>query len=565
MKSLHYEKDGSLISLDQFKNSLYEPNLLPRILGFIDDPLPNRALGQILPHPEMNITHPNLNDGVLGIEVEDNGGGIGEIVIIINGKEVSRDVRNVSAAESGSVDLQYQISGHPYLKGDGIDRVVIKAYNKDGSMSTSERSISVFPDSKLSQVKPKLYAVIAGTSDYGGEALDLDYAAKDAEDFAKVLELSAINQFGKDEVEIALLTTNNDDLSMWPLKRNLDSVFTAFGEKARAVDYLVVYLSGHGVNDGDFYYLTADASDPVLEDRDKANVAISSLELTSMIQKVPALKQVLVLDACHSGRFANDLIQSESITVMEAERIKAMERMKDRMGMYVLAGSKADAVSYEADLFGQGLLTYSILFGIKGAALENEAVDVIDLFQYVQSKVPELAADIGGIQRPEVRYPANAESFSLGQLSQAERDDIQLVQPKPIFTISSFQDEKQYLDVLQIGKLMDHDLRTLASEEGEIVFVRKSSFSDAYHIKGRYNVTQEKIRIRGRLYKGEERVSDFNREGNDPEGVFAGQLLHMASESSMQDTRKNKDTTIAVKTADLNVNCRIFQFIDPLK
>ncbi len=525
MESMHYEKDGNIILLDQFKNSFYEPNLLPRLLGLIDDPLPNRTLGSVLPHPELNITHPNLNDGILGIQVEDNGGGIGEVVIIINGKEVSRDARDIQSENSGFIEFDYQIAGHPYLKGDGIDRVVIKAYNKDGTMSTSEKSISVFPESRLGKIEPRLFAIVAGASDYGGDDLDLNFAAKDAEDFAKVLQTSAGNQFGEENVQIHLLTTDKRD-GGWPSKSNLDSIFNGVAKEASALDYLVIYLSGHGVNEDDFYYLTADASDATLEDFDKSKVAISSGELTEMIKRVPALQQVLILDACHSGRVANELLQSSSIPVMESERIKAMERMKDRTGLYVLAGSKADAVSYEADLFKQGLLTYSILFGMKGAAFEDEIIDVIDLFQFVQDKVPELAADIGGIQKPEIRYPANAESFSLGTMTEEDQSQVQLVDPKPIFTISSFQDDDTFYDPMRIGSLVDDRIEDLSDTE-ELVFLNKTSFTQSYFIRGRYKKVDEILSVRARLFKGETRIASFTVEGMSPD-VIAEEIVNKA-------------------------------------
>ena len=64
-------------------------------------------------------------------------------------------------------------------------------------------------------------------------------------------------------------------------------------------------------------------------------------------------------------------------------------------------GSAADAVSYEASRYGQGLLTYSLLQGMKGAALkEDQYVDVSKLFEYAADEVPRLAQNVGGIQRP---------------------------------------------------------------------------------------------------------------------------------------------------------------------
>ena len=51
--------------------------------------------------------------------------------------------------------------------------------------------------------------------------------------------------------------------------------------------------------------------------------------------------------------------------------VRALERMKDRTGTYVLAGAAADAVSYEATRYGQGLLTYGLLFRMRGPALRQ--------------------------------------------------------------------------------------------------------------------------------------------------------------------------------------------------
>jgi len=69
-------------------------------------------------------------------------------------------------------------------------------------------------------------------------------------------------------------------------------------------------------------------------------------------------------------------------------------------------GSAADAVSYEATQYEQGLLTYALLQGMRGPALrEEEYVDVSKLFQHAADAVPDLALHIGGIQRPGLPLP----------------------------------------------------------------------------------------------------------------------------------------------------------------
>ena len=51
--------------------------------------------------------------------------------------------------------------------------------------------------------------------------------------------------------------------------------------------------------------------------------------------------------------------------------------------------------------------------------------DVVELFGFAADKVPELARDIGGVQRPIVASPRGA-SFDIGRLTAAEKNKIPL-------------------------------------------------------------------------------------------------------------------------------------------
>jgi len=127
-------------------------------------------------------------------------------------------------------------------------------------------------------------------------------------------------------------------------------------------------------------------------------------------RKVPALHKVMMVDTCAAGVIEGRLIEKRGVP---GDQIRAIERLKDRTGFYVLMGATADASSYEASQFGQGLLTYALLKGMKGTALrEGQFVDVSNLFQKVADDVPELAKNIGGIQQPRIAMPAEPASIS---------------------------------------------------------------------------------------------------------------------------------------------------------
>jgi len=520
MKEMYFVQGLDIIDLEQLKDRYYEPGLLAKVMGYSKEPLrKSRGLNNIELYPDIELIHPTENKGKLGIKLTNRGGGLGKVLIWINGKEVTTDARGKNVdPDDNEITISYDITNHPYLKSGEVNEIEVKAYNKEEYLVSSGKTLYFIDNRDKEDYEPSLYAIIIGASNYNGDELDLKYAAKDAEDFANALELTA-NQY-LDKVDIKLLSTENADFSKWPTKLNIEWAFAEVGTKAKPSDVLVVYLAGHGVNyggsEGDFYFLTSEAStgkltDPVVREQ----VAISSDELTELIKTIPALKQVLILDACHSGQVAEDLMASR--TGRPSSEIRALERMKDRTGMYVLAGSAADAVSYETSIYGQGLLTYSLLFGMKGAALrENKYVDIMQLFQFAADKVPELAENIGGIQKPEIRVPYGAQSFDIGIATEEVKNQIILPSPKPMFLRSSFENEITFNDDLRLSDAIDDEFINIQSRDGnEVIFIDASRFSGAYSLKGRYQKDGDVYKVKVRLFKGDEPIVDFEVSGKE--------------------------------------------------
>ena len=248
-----------------------------------------------------------------------------------------------------------------------------------------------------------------------------------------------------------------------PTKANIERAFAAAG-KARPQDVLVVYLSGHGVAFGDTYaYPTADANtiDPNDFSRDSqllSQTAISSDELANWVNKgIPATHEVMILDTCAAGAAAVKLAQMREVP---SDQTRALDRLKDNTGFHLLMGSAADAVSYEANSYGEGLLTYALLEGMKGAALKNDVdVDVVKLFEYAADRVPDLAHGIGGIQRPLPLERPGAESFDIGEIDSADRARIPLAVPVPVILAPRFMDPVELSDNLSLEPAVSAELR----------------------------------------------------------------------------------------------------------
>lgn len=495
MELMYWTKGLEVIEFDQLKDRYWLPGLWEKVMS--GEALPDvRDIGKLKLQPEVRLG--TVKDGKLPITLKKREGGYGKVSVFINGKEVSGDARGESLDTSQtSQTLYFSIKDHPYLIA-GNNQITVKASSADGFVQGRGVSIDEYVD-ETDVVSPSFYGVVIGVSDYANDAIDLVYPEKDAEVISKSLKQAADNFFlplgGTSEVYT--LSTANSTL---PTKENIRMVFKKISSKAKAEDVIFVYLSGHGITYGseegsDFYFLTTDATaaskEAYTDPQIRASRTISTNELVEWIKEIPALKQVMIIDACGAGKAVDNLIAARDV---DASQIKAMDRMKDRTGMFVISGCAADAVSYEASQYGQGLLTYAILEGMSGAALkQGEFVDVLKLMDHARERVPKLAEGIGGIQTPQLLIPKGG-SFDVGKLSEEQQKAIPLAQPKTIYVRSTMVNAKKgFRDTEGIGQLLDKALDNKAAEGASYIFFDAYEYRQACQISGGYTVSEGSI------------------------------------------------------------------------
>lgn len=512
---LHWVVGLEAIALSQLKDRYYEPHLLSKKLGLNDEPLSGvAALASPAMFPSIEVTLPAGERGMLALELTNRGGGIGRVVVSINGKEITSDARPPGADPSGTaLQLQVPLDGLPYLIPGGRNRIEIRAYNAEGYLSS--RGVSVDHDAppEASGDAPTLWALVAGVSDYTGDAIDLRYAAKDAADMAQALQLGARRLFGAEHVRLRFLSTAGGAGAEPPTKRALEQAFQEL-RAASSRDILVVYLSGHGIAHGDdYYFLTQEARSAELGDPAvRARAAISGGEMITWLKQSPALKQVMILDTCAAGAAAGKLVEQRTVT---SDQIRAIERLKDRTGFHVLMGSAADRASYEATQYEQGLLTHALLRGMRGAALrEGQFVDVSLLFQHAADEVPRLAEHIGGIQRPHIAAPKGT-SFDIGQLSAEDRRRVPLTAPKPFLLQPVLQNVDELFDDLGLETRLRAHLReaSYASARGTraalpAVYIDADQLAGAIWPRGQYRVRGGDVTVRMALVRDGKRLAE---------------------------------------------------------
>jgi len=521
---LHWVVGNEPIELKQLKDRYYEPGLLAKIMGFNREPLRSvEAFRDPKLYPKVELVAPTQANPRLGVRLKNRGGGIGRVVVLINGKELTADARTPSAdADAPELSLEVDLSDDPRLIPGESNILEVYAYNAEGYLRSRGYRVAYAPPGRPPAVKPHLWAIVVGVSGYRGKTIDLRYAAKDAEDLATALSTGASRLFGPERVRVALLTTESDVASQQPSRENLVREFTIVRERAKPRDVLVIYLAGHGVNfggqDGDYYFLTSEATTSNLTDPEvRRQTAVSSQELTEWIKQIPALKQVMILDTCASGRLVDKITEKREVA---SSQIRAIERMKDRTGLHILAGCAANQASYEASQYAQGLLTYSLLLGIKGAALrENEFVDVVKLLAFSSDKVPELARNIGGIQRPLIAMPQGGASFDIGQLTTEDKARIPLQSVRHLILRTSFQDQLRIQDHLGLGKAVDQRLREVSARgrEGRLVFVDAAELPGACQLAGRYRIDGDKITVAVVVVRDGRELGQFEVVGSTKE------------------------------------------------
>ncbi|MFS4456348.1 caspase family protein [Maribacter sp. 2304DJ31-5] len=503
MELMYWTKGLEIIEFEQLKDRYWLPGLWEKVMK--GEKLPDvRNMSELKLQPEIEIE--DITRDNVTIHLKKREGGYGKVALFINGKEAINDVRPTNMDYTlNEQTFNVSIKEHPYFR-DGKNEITVKASSEDGFVQGKGIKAKIIVRKKVLK-QPQFFGVVIGVGDYANDQLKLKYTVNDAEAISKAMQLGAENLFSKEKTHIYKITSSGDKL---PSKRNIKNIFENISADAKAEDIIVIYLSGHGITwggeRGDFYFLTSDATatssdaynDPIIRE----NTSISTSEWVQWLKDIPALKQVMIIDACGSGKAVDNLIAERDV---EPSQIKAIDRMKDRTGMYIISGCTADAVSYEASVYGQGLLTYSVLQGIKGAALkEDKYIDIFTIMDYARETVPKLAEGIGGIQEPQLLVPKGG-SFDIGMLKDIDKKAIPLASAKTVFVRSTLVNAEDFEDNLGLSELLNQQL-SLVSNKGKsspLVYFDSAKFPNACKISGGYTMRENDISVLLKIRCGE--------------------------------------------------------------
>jgi hypothetical protein len=278
---------------------------------------------------------------------------------------------------------------------EGIDSVTISLVARDGSVFQKRFGIQVTlpsadappPEqwsSAASEFRGKRWAIVIGISDYQNQGVqDLQYADRDAQEFASFLlsPLSGMGGFDQDKV---LLLTNED-----ATYRRIRSALFTFLKNPTEDDVVFVFWAGHGSPDpdrlSDLYLLPYDA--------DPNDIAASSIlmeDLQDAIRRTAARDRIIITDACHSAGVGFEGTRAAgAVNQINSAFLERVARSTG--GTVAITSSEASQISREGVQWGggHGVFTHFLVQGLRGEADENgdRIVDIREMFEFVRERV----------------------------------------------------------------------------------------------------------------------------------------------------------------------------------
>lgn len=220
----------------------------------------------------------------------------------------------------------------------------------------------------------KIYAVIVGVSRYTAMP-SLRFTDDDAYHIYSFLKSPEGGALSEDQIAVLV----DDDATRENILRTMRKFFL----KADENDVVLFFFSGHGL-EGCF----------LPTDFDGHNNKLRHEEVKNILMQSQAKHKLCIADACHSGTLSYGLAAKGPAPVSVDKYYKAFEESSG--GIALLMSSKGEELSLEDHGLRQGIFTYYLLRGMKGAANANNdnIVTIRELYSYVRTKVREYTANV---------------------------------------------------------------------------------------------------------------------------------------------------------------------------
>ena len=218
-------------------------------------------------------------------------------------------------------------------------------------------------------------ALLIGVSEYGSGLNPLPAAVKDIEAMRQVLQHPGIGGF---EVEVL----RNPEPQVMQ-----EAIETLFSGRAKD-DLALLFFSGHGIKDdiGRLFFATRITRKNHKGELIKAT-AVSASSVQDVMQHSRCKRQVVILDCCFSGAFA------EGMTAKDDGSVDVQTQLGGE-GKVVLTSSTSTQYSFEQQGLDLSLYTHYLVEGLETGDADQDHDGLIaigELHKYAKRKVSEFA------------------------------------------------------------------------------------------------------------------------------------------------------------------------------
>ena len=418
-------KDQDFVPVEVFFNEYFYPELLPDIIAGKRPKASRKISAKDRRQPEVQLTAAAAHSNSEAVTTAER-----KIIIKLTVAEIppSRDsktgsgARDVRLFRNGSLVRVWDGDAFKLGPADGCriehgravvcepevtlvageNRLTAYSFNRDG-VKSSDATLTINGAASLMR-SSTLYVLAVGVGRYANPDYDLNYAAKDAEDFAAEVRTQQERLRRFDRVEVIKL------LDHVGTKRKFMAELAALARKVQPEDGVVVFFSGHGAAEKDrFYLIPHDLG--YAGPRRKLGVAglktvlehsISDLELETAFRHIDAGQFLLVIDACNSGQAL------ESDEKRRGPRnSRGLAQLAYEKGMYVLTAAQSYEVAYESETLKHSYLTFALVGGLKTPAADREPTDgdvtLREWLGYATREVPRLRLErVGRLGQKEL-------------------------------------------------------------------------------------------------------------------------------------------------------------------
>lgn len=221
------------------------------------------------------------------------------------------------------------------------------------------------------------HAIVIGVANYKNVQPLPDSVLNDARDVAAVLK--AKEYCGYDERNVHLLL--DDDATLERIRAALASVAGA----SRPDDTVVIFFSGHGANLGN----PADPESALLpvecDPRTLDTTSLSEPEFSAALQRFPAQRLLVLIDACHSAGAGSFKAALPALGYSE----KSLGRLAQGTGRVFIASSRASEKSLVFLSARNSVFTSHLLDALRGQAWTSGdgLIRVFELFNHISEMV----------------------------------------------------------------------------------------------------------------------------------------------------------------------------------